>query len=571
LGEHDVKFGVQYTKAEGNWQGGYFHNTFNYAYPYPYQNATPATDWWWNCDATWCWGTDDDPLVGWYNLRTESNPFLTVRESDSTGVFVDDTWIVSDRVTVNLGLRYDRSTAKYGEGAVYEPYDGPDTIDNPTFLRSRSGTGDLYDFETWAPRLGIAWTITGDGKTVLRSHLGRYFSPVGVESLTRFGPDMPLRQRYYEWYDIMLSEVDLNDNGYLDSDEVWYGTRLLQGRTPDRIDDDGLQDNSWEFEVAPGTGNTYVDQFNLSIQRQLGRDFALELSYVYKKTNDLIVLQPYNEATGEYWEWEQVPYTTTTGQQTNAYEIVLRDYDGSGAVDFDDVQFVLDNTHYRAVNAQDFAGQDVNRTYNGLQLTLNKRYSNRWQMLASINYTDSDGFVPRQIDQDWYIDAPVANDTRAGTSPNHFVNNLEGPLLMTPEWMFKLAGSYRIPVIETDLGVRVRYDSGRPVFQTEELPTYRTWMSDFQEGVFLSTGSHDFMVSDDPNDPDWTPSTTLIDLSLNKSFKLGDFGDLAISLDALNVTNEGSPSRVGFDAADYGRVYAVVFPRRYRAGLKFSF
>jgi hypothetical protein len=250
---------------------------------------------------------------------------------------------------------------------------------------------------------------------------------------------------------------------------------------------------------------------------------------------------------------------------------VLRDYDGSGAVDFDDVHFVLDNTHYRATNAQNFAGQDVDRTYQGVQLTLNKRYSNRWQVLASINYTDSDGFVPRQIDQDWYIDAPVANDTRAGTSPNHFTNNLSGPLLMTPEWMFKLAGSYTIPVIETDLGVRIRYDSGRPVFQTEELPTYRSWSGGFTEWQFISTGSHDFMVSGDPNHPDWTPSTTIIDLSLKKSFRLGDVGDLSISLDALNATNEGSPSRVGFNSADYGQVYAVVFPRRYRAGVKFSF
>jgi outer membrane receptor protein involved in Fe transport len=285
LGEHDIKFGVQYTEAEGNWQGGYFHNVFNYAYPYPYQNSTLARDWWWNCDATWCWGTDEDPLVAWYNIRTESPPFLTVRKSDSTGVFVDDTWIVSDRVTLNLGLRYDKMTAKYGEGAVYEPYDGPGSIENPTFVESRPGSGDLYDFETWAPRLGINWVLTEDGKTVLRSHLGRYFAPVGIESLTRFGPNMPLRQRYYEWYDIMLWEVDLNDNGYLDSEEVWPGTRLLQGRDPQWVRDEGLHDSSWDFQVAPGTDSPYTDQFSLSIQRQIGRDIGLELSYVYKKTD----------------------------------------------------------------------------------------------------------------------------------------------------------------------------------------------------------------------------------------------------------------------------------------------
>ena len=33
LGQHDMKFGVQYTKGEGNWQGGYFHGYANFAYP----------------------------------------------------------------------------------------------------------------------------------------------------------------------------------------------------------------------------------------------------------------------------------------------------------------------------------------------------------------------------------------------------------------------------------------------------------------------------------------------------------------------------------------------------------
>ena len=34
LGQHDIKFGVQYTKGRGNWQGGYFQNYVNFLYPY---------------------------------------------------------------------------------------------------------------------------------------------------------------------------------------------------------------------------------------------------------------------------------------------------------------------------------------------------------------------------------------------------------------------------------------------------------------------------------------------------------------------------------------------------------
>ncbi len=116
---------------------------------------------------------------------------------------------------------------------------------------------------------------------------------------------------------------------------------------------------------------------------------------------------------------------------------------------------------------------------------LNKRFSNRWQGNFAINYTNTDGFYPRPVDQNWYIDGPLTMDTPFGSTPNHFQNNLDGPALMTPEWMAKLAGSYTIPVIETDFGFRLRYDSGRPIFPIDNNlgPFYAGWM-----GVWLRPG-----------------------------------------------------------------------------------
>ena len=65
--------------------------------------------------------------------------------------------------------------------------------------------------------------------------------------------------------------------------------------------------------------------------------------------------------------------------------------------------------------------------------------------------------------------SPFTLDQRLDTL-NHFQNNTEGPLPMTPEWMFKLSGSYTIPRIETNFGLRYRYDSGRPIFPVQERP-----------------------------------------------------------------------------------------------------
>ena len=118
LGEHEVKFGVQYTKSQGNFEGGYFQGYANFAYPYPY-NYGPAKDWWWNGPENWQWGTDENPVFPIYNMKFFQHPWLTRRIAQEGGGFVDDTWSVNDRLTFNVGMRYDRMTAKYGEGAIY--------------------------------------------------------------------------------------------------------------------------------------------------------------------------------------------------------------------------------------------------------------------------------------------------------------------------------------------------------------------------------------------------------------------------------------------------------------------
>jgi hypothetical protein len=568
LGEHEVKFGVQYTGSEANWLGGYFHGYANFAYPYPYSYG-PATSWWWNHGY---WGTQENPVVPFYNMKYTRNPWLTVRQADSTGAFIDDTWTLSDRLTFDIGLRFDNMTAKYGEGAMFEPFETPDDIRNPVKTRTREGTDDIFDFDTWSPRLGLAWTLTEDRRTVLRAHVGRYFAPMGVETLRRLGPDMDPTQIDHLRYFLPLSAVDLNGNGMIDFNETRPATRLLAGRAPDQVVSSFTQSGSWSLEVAPGLDSPYTDQFNISLQRQLGADMAIELGYIFKETKDMIAFKPYNTATGEFWEWQSKPFETWTGFQTEVWEVVLKDYNGDGAVNADDAEFVLSNWGVRAVNMDEFAGQEAHRTYNGLQLVLNKRYSNRWQALAAVNWNDSDGFAPRTRDQNWYIDGPMIMDTQFGLTLNQFQNNMEGPLPMTPELMVKISGSYTIPRIETDVGLRYRYDSGRAIFPIQDVPAWATWMGDLRPDAYLSGPCCvQYMVATNPNEADFTPPTSIVDLSLQKGFTLGGGYGVNVSFDVLNALNENAPNRFGVSQGDYGRVYGLVQPRIYRAGIKFLF
>jgi outer membrane receptor protein involved in Fe transport len=577
LGSHDLKFGVQYTKAESNSLGGYFQNYVNMAYPYGYNYSWQAAkDWWWNGDDGWQWGTDENPVYPMFNRVIKTNPYLTARKSDSTGAFLDDAWVVNDRFTVNLGLRYDRMKAGYGTGYMYEPLTSPSDLDHPKVARERGGAGTVFDFKTWAPRIGIAWTATEDRKTVLRAHYGRYYAAMGVESLTRFGPDLdPTVQETWIYY-LPASVVDVNGNGWWDPEETPIAMRALYGRTPNGLlastVSPPVDPSHMTLEVAPGTRSPYTDQFNVSLQRQLANDLAIELTYIYKTEKDLLALRPYNTATGEFYEWEALPFTTWNGYQTQIWQIKPKDFNGDGVIDGADMNFVGNNRRYKAVNASSFAGKNVGRTYNGLQLVFNKRLSNRWQGMAAINWNRTDGFYPRTVDQNWYIDGPIVMDTPFGSSLNHYQNNLGGPALMTPKWAIKIAGSYTVPTIETDIGLRIRYDSGRPIWPVQSVPIWASWMSyPPAENVFLGSGWNDTMVATDPNKPNWMPSTTILDLSLQKSFKLGNVGQFAISFDALNALNSSAPDRVVYTSANYGLVSSLAMPRTYRLGLKFMF
>jgi outer membrane receptor protein involved in Fe transport len=114
LGEHDIKLGVQYTRGRSNWLGGYFHGYANFAYPLRWtQNISYATNWY------------GDTGMQWYVWQFHTKPFLTVRTSDQLGLFIDDQWNPTKRLTINLGLRYDKMTAKYGTGKIYERRDSP--------------------------------------------------------------------------------------------------------------------------------------------------------------------------------------------------------------------------------------------------------------------------------------------------------------------------------------------------------------------------------------------------------------------------------------------------------------
>ena len=586
LGEHDIKFGVQYTKGRGNWMGGYFQNYANFAYP--------LGGWWgyyadqgyalWALQTqtqTWYYhggfGFGDGLLF--YNNQIWLNPFLTVRTADSLGLFIDDQWSPTKRLTFNLGFRFDRMTTKYGEGKVFEYLTEPSDINDPNLgvVRTRAGSDNIFDFKTLSPRLGVTYQLTKDGKTVVRANYGRYYMPLSVEYLRRFGPDMPEAEYRVQFFGVPWDEVDLDGDGYVDSTGV-SGVNELREAARTLVDRDPLEtqihydDYSWTLNVAEGVKDMYTDQFSLNIERELIKDFSLSATYIYKRAARIIVNVPINTETGEEWAYDRVAYDPAHGDPIDLYSIRWLDYNGSGGdPDGSDVAWVGTHNDFQVQNMQAYGytgSGDANkaqRTYQALQLVLNKRYSQRWQGLASLVYSWSNGVAQRSQRQDDNMMGPMLTDDNFMGSINQAINNMTGPLPYVPKWEIKASGSYTVPVVEMDLGLRFRFHTGRPIWRLETYPVHTEWSN--PTGGVIQTGGGSIVSSIDPT---WLPSLAIFDLRAEKAIPVKSFGSVHVILDVFNIFNSANITNAEYSGL-WGRITGISDARRFRLSFMFQF
>jgi len=574
LGEHDIKFGAQWTRGRSNSLGGYFQNYANFLYPYRWTQYVSQMQSWYG----------DTGLI-FYNYAQHVNPFLTVGTSDSLAFFFDDQWSPTKRLTVNLGLRYDRITAKYGHGYEYEPLTSPTDIANPTVLRVRADTPDIFDFRTWSPRIGLTYQLTKDAKTVARASYGRYYMPITVEYLRRYGPDCPLVTSVYQRYLVPFSVADANGDGFIDASETrasarWIGAGVAAGTLTPYLENTLAPRDlfSYRLNVASGLKDQFSDQFTLNLEREFFKDFSVSATFIYKHSGNLFANVPVMRTSvpalglsaGDFWPYDRVSYTTLEGKTVELYSIKVLDYNGDGVADAADVAWVGANSAYQVMNMsaiQSLIGAKAKRDYQGYQLVFTKRYSNRWQMLASLLYSHSNGMANRIYSQDMNFEGPMVTDNNWMSSLNYTVDNMTGPLPFTPKFELKISGSYTIPKVELDLGLRFRMHTGRPVWQLEALSEITQWNYPGPSGSVLEGGIGSIVGE---TTPQYLPAQAIVDFRLEKTFKLAKYGSFNVILDVFNLFNSNTPTSLDYQW-EYGRVNAILDPRTFRLSFLYQF
>ncbi len=220
--------------------------------------------------------------------------------------FIQDDWRVTPRLTINAGLRYELDTVfKEGNNLIgnFNPTVGLEQVGKQI---SSPFAGDHNNF---APRLGFAWDMFGNGRTVLRAGGGIMYEQLSYDMFMAVGNLLGLRSvptgattvvngvatpgtGNINLAAITLPGSALNWNGSSVGGATIYPLSTLSLECGDGLGNDPQPCTS--VAVAPNLRTPYVENWTISIQRAITNDLSLEVAYVGNHGTKLVQISNLN-------------------------------------------------------------------------------------------------------------------------------------------------------------------------------------------------------------------------------------------------------------------------------------
>ncbi|MFB0565501.1 MAG: carboxypeptidase regulatory-like domain-containing protein [Candidatus Aminicenantaceae bacterium] len=509
-GNHEIKAGVEYEQAYGDWDWWRKDNLLWYWYGGPYYYDT----------TTW----KGVPNVGrgriyFYICGPDEGSTKIIDKANRIGFYLQDSATFADRLTVNVGVRFDRTTGwkpavtKEAGGNpmsvwIGENYVKPHTAKtypdrwggqgvNPYAQMTSDEWKDIMVWNAFSPRIGMTFDVFGDGRTALKASFARYTEYMMLQYFSTLHSFYPRSFRYY-WY-------DMNNNQLIDTadDFTVYPTDY-------RVMDPTFS----EKKLADGTTSPLNDEFTVGIWHELFKNFSLGMNFIYKSKSNIFEDVRWAPDTNEYWyHWDQpaakkywIPFTTIV----------------PGTDDYPDQKvtvYVMSNdapeTFYQARNVP-----ELSRKYWALEFIFNKRMADGWQFSGSVVYSKAYGNIGGWYGVSW-------GWSGGGDSPNAFVNT-DGRQDVDRPLQIKLMGTAQLPY-RIFLSAYYRLFTGSPWGRYANIRPPTSWCN-------ANNAYRDYYgVYIEPLDTRQNRGSNYLDLRLEKEFRLGDFGRLGAYIDCLNV------------------------------------
>ncbi len=315
-----------------------------------------------------------------YEFATPEFPFAVTQfgtprnshhVSNDLGIYAQDQWTI-DRLTLNLGVRYDHVNAYYpdqshpGELAL-EYFGASATRFVPAF--DVDGRDNVPNYHDIVPRLGAAYDLSGDGRTAIKATLGKYVLPVGTSIAEEVNPLNALQlETRRRWYDLPFQGG--NGNFVPDCNFDNFGANGECGPIEDP--QFGTPDRTQRFSpgLLEGWGKRgYQWQTSVSIQQEVAEGWSVEVGYFRTWYRNHIVSD--NQLIGPE---DFDPYYIVAPEDPRLGDLGGQRLDGLYTITPEALARGRDNL---VLLATDLPGGDVmGQWFNGMDFTFNGRLDN---------------------------------------------------------------------------------------------------------------------------------------------------------------------------------------------------
>jgi Carboxypeptidase regulatory-like domain/TonB dependent receptor len=453
-----------------------------------------------------------------------NSPTSPTNEVKYQSGWVQDNWKLNNRLTLNLGGRLEHYEDGWPE-QEFTPNGHPALASwtDPQYLALVAPrtveARTVAKTTTFAPRVGFAYDLTGDNRTVLKVFWGQ-FRFNSADTLADQENPVGRQRLRYAWQ-------DLNGNRTLDgpSEILRFVQSVDAGAGLVSVDRDIKRPSS--TEVSAG------------VEREIFPGLSGRVSYVYKNLRDV---------------WSDVDIGRLPSY-TVPFDFVDIGPDAVRGTGDDQTLHLIDRpagVPEQRVYMNPTAPEN-NADFHTVELAVNRRFAGKWMLLTGFGYT--------WLNQIHDVISETGATAIAGNSRDYFYRPSqllfgENGRETTTGWGYKATGRYVFPW-EIGASGSFRIQSGSQWGRTTSV-------------AFPGDGTQNIRV--EPVTANRAPSVTILDFRVDKGFSFGRYGKFTAMVDIFNALNSGVVTNFRTTTgATFKETIALLDPRIVRFGVRYDF
>ncbi|MGQ0540657.1 MAG: TonB-dependent receptor domain-containing protein, partial [Blastocatellia bacterium] len=390
VGNHELKFGVDYRRLTPKVDSRALGITYNFTTVAARASGIPNS------------------------ISVQALAPITDFKVENLSLFAQDTWRVNQRLTLTGGLRWEFNPPLSGDRLPFQ-ISGIDNLLTATL--ARAGTKQWKnEYENFAPRVGVAFTVSEKLDLVARAGFGIYYD-LGTGTALRGSTSYPYNSNKTITNPAQLrfpaNEIDLQPLPFLDASPPPYSANF--------------------FFFDPNLKLPYTRQWNVSVEKGFGRDNSLTVSYVGAAGRELLrneQLQNFNSGfvRARFCTPAPNPLTAACSPAANPPPVVLI----NPAIFGPNPALLNDGTQILNGSAVSITRNGASSDYHAMQTQFQSRFMKGLQTIVSYTWA-------KAIDD-------VSDETITGIPLQNAATGLErGPANFDVRHNFTAAISYDLP------------------------------------------------------------------------------------------------------------------------------